>query len=238
MRKRLRLLHTSDIHLGMTGDGNTATRAMEAVVHMAIGVKADALLLVGDVFDNSRVSDDLVDFFMGQVDRLGVPAVLLPGNHDCYDESSVYLRERFRAGPENLHLICREEGETISFPGLSLDVWGRAMIQHTPEFRPLAGMPPRADGNWYVALAHGHFHYDHDRRGERSSPIFPEDIAHAPCDYIALGHWDRHVDVSQNGVRALYSGSPASRWNPEQPGCAAMVDLDPDRGVEIRSLTV
>ena len=238
MRKRLRLLHTSDIHLGMSGDGDAATRAMEAVVEMALHMKADALLMVGDIFDNSRVSDDLVEFFIGQVRRLDMPAVLLPGNHDCLDTTSVYRRDSFRARPENLYLISQEDGETISFPGLSLDVWGRAMIEHTPEFRPLAGMPARANGHWYVALAHGHFHYAEDRRGERSSPIFPEDIACAPCDYIALGHWDRHVDVSQNGVRALYSGSPASRWNLEQPGLAAMVDLDPDRGVEIHSLTV
>ena len=56
-------------------------------------------------------------------------------------------------------------------------------------------------------MAHGHYHYPDDTE-ERSSPIRPHEIAEAGCDYVALGHWERFEDVSQNSVTAFYSGSP------------------------------
>ena len=60
------------------------------------GLGADAVLLVGDVFDNARVGDDVLQFFVDQVQRLHVPTVVLPGNHDLLDETSVYYRGPFQ----------------------------------------------------------------------------------------------------------------------------------------------
>jgi len=230
-RKRMRLVHTSDIHLGMDGINDRSFIALRAVVDAVLRLDTDMLLMVGDIFDNARVPDDLVESFIQQIGRLLVPVVVLPGNHDPYDTSSVYHREPFRSPPENLYIISSPEGETISFPGLRLSVWGKAMALHTPSFRPLGGMPSRPNGDWFIALAHGHFHGEHDR-DQRSSPIFPEDIASAPCDYIALGHWDRYTDVSQGEVKACYSGAPRTIAG-SSPGHVALVELDPEKGIQV-----
>ena len=115
---------------------------------------------------------------------------------------------------------------------MTLDLWGRAMPVHTPQFSPLLGMPDRSDGRWLVALAHGHFHFEDDR-DQRSSPIFPQEIANAPCDYLALGHWDRYVDVSQGRVKAAYSGCPLGPSRAEPVGSVLVVDLDPSAGVRL-----
>ena len=175
-RKKVRLIHTSDVHLGDQAGHPTAEEAMRAVVDAVLRLHGDILLLVGDVFDNGRVSDAVLQSFLGQVARLDTPAVLLPGNHDLYDQESVYQRKVFDAKPPNLHIISETEGEAISFPELTLDVWGRAMLSHTPDFRPLEGMPHRRDGHWLVALAHGHFHFADDL-DLRSSPIYPQEVA-------------------------------------------------------------
>ena len=74
-------------------------------------------------------------------------------------------------------------------------------------------------------MAHGHFHYPDDTE-ERSSPIRPHEIAEAGCDYIALGHWERFEDVSQNGVTAFYSGSPMGAAGEKGQVAVNMVDLD------------
>jgi len=104
------------------------------------------------------------------------------------------------------------------------------MLSHTPAFRPLEGMPTQRNSHWMVALAHGHFHFDDDR-DQRSSPIYPPEIAAAPCDYLALGHWDRHVDVSQGRVTAVYSGT-ARGSSPRDPlGEVTVVDLNPPEAV-------
>ena len=242
MRKRLRLVHTSDIHLGMYGlqdlrdEDDITSMALEAVVDAVVRLDADMLLMAGDLFDHGRVTDDLVEFFTRQLGRLSVPVVVLPGNHDCYDSTSVYRREHFRRPPENLHIISRPEGEILYFPEPGLKIWGKAVAEHSPSVRPLWGMPPHPKDEWFVALAHGHFHYEHDR-DQRSSPIFPEEVASATCDYIALGHWDRYTDVSQGVVTACYSGAPHTTAA-GSPGRVAVVDLDPLTGVDVYPLPV
>ena len=214
-KKKVRLVHTSDLHLGDQSGHPLASEALRAVVEAAPRLEGDILLLAGDIFDNDRVSDDVIETFLEEMSRLGsCAAVILPGNHDLYHDGSVYLRPAFHNKPDNLHIISQAGGETIIFPELTLKVWGRAMPSHTPEFHPLEGMPDNGEDRWLVALAHGHFHYDDDL-DRRSSPIYPLEIAQAPCDYLALGHWDRHVDVSQG---ACHSG--LFRYRPRF-GCKA-----------------
>ncbi len=225
-RRRIRLIHTSDTHLGDDWDPQAAQRALSAVVDGVHLYHADALLIAGDVFDNARISDAVLKFFVSEMARAVVPAVILPGNHDLYDAASLYHRGPFGDGPDNLHIISGTRGETLTFPHLTLDVWGRAMDSHTPEFRPLAGIPSERNGHWRVAIAHGHYHYPDDTE-ERSSPIYPHEIADANCDYIALGHWERFEDVSQGDVTAFYSGSPMGASSARDKIAVNVVDLDP-----------
>lgn len=234
-RRPLRLLHTSDVHLGGY-EPDLARRALEAVVDAVRSTGAGALLVAGDLFDHSRVADAEVAFFLAQVARLDVPVVVLPGNHDTVDAGSVYQRPAFAAAPPNLHVLDDPQGRTLELPGLGLVLWGRATRDHTPAFRPLQGVPPRNGAPWYVALAHGHL-LEAGAGEHRSSPIAPQEIAAAPCDYVALGHWDRFADVSQGGVRACYSGAP--HWTPGRYGLlghVALVHLTPEEGARVSRL--
>ena len=234
---KLRLIHTSDIHLGDATGHPESTSALTAVVDAVSHNGADMLLLVGDVFDNERVSDEILEWFLGEIGRLQTPAVLLPGNHDLIHESSVYRRDPFKSAPDNLFIFRGAQGELLSFPGMGIDLWGRAMPMHTPDFKPLEGMPSPVEDNWLVALAHGHFHYEEDR-DQRSSPIYPQEVADAGCHYLALGHWDRHVDVSQGNVTAVYSGCPLGPIGSPGAGEVTMVDLDPRTGVSFRQVAI
>ena len=234
---KLRLIHTSDIHLGDATGHPESTSALTAVVDAVSHNGADMLLLVGDVFDNERVSDEILEWFLGEIGRLQTPAVLLPGNHDLIHESSVYRRDPFKSAPDNLFIFRGAQGELLSFPGMGIDLWGRAMPMHTPDFKPLEGMPSPVEDNWLVALAHGHFHYEEDR-DQRSSPIYPQEVADAACHYLALGHWDRHVDVSQGNVTAVYSGCPLGPIGSPGAGEVTVVDLDPQTGVSFRQVAI
>ena len=231
--RKLRLIHTSDLHLGDPAGYPRAEEVLALVVEAVSRLDGDALLLAGDVFDNERVSDDVVERFVAQVARVAAPVVLLPGNHDLAHRTSVYLRSPFLDSPPNLHVIREPDGETLDFPELGLELWGRAMLSHTPGFRPLDGMPEPAEDRWLVAMAHGHFHYENDR-DQRSSPIYPEDVSASGCHYLALGHWDRHVDVSCGDVTAVYSGCPYGPIGAPEQGAVCIVDLDPVEGVSYR----
>lgn len=256
-RRKIRLIHTSDTHLGDDWNPDAAARALSAVVDGVHRLAGDALLIAGDVFDHARIPDAVLEFFVAEMARAAVPAIILPGNHDLYDAASLYHRRPFAAAPDNLHIISGTRGATVSLPDLTLDIWGRAMDCHTPAFRPLQGIPARRNGNgigngdggndgssrdssssnsgngssvggnerWLVAMAHGHFHYPDDTE-ERSSPIRPHEIAAAACDYLALGHWERFEDVSQNGVTAYYSGSPMGASPARGQVAVNVIDLD------------
>ena len=230
---KIRLIHTSDTHLGADRRPAGAAAAFRAVVDAAAGLPADALLIVGDVFDHARVPDDTLEFFLQQVSRLSCPVVVLPGNHDLYHAESLYRREPFNNPPANFCLFTEPAGQTISLPALNLDLWGRAMTEHTPQFQPLAGMTPARPGRWLAALAHGHFHFPEDTE-LRSAPIYPAEVAAAPCHYLALGHWERFIDVSQGDTRAVYSGSPQGSAADDKSVAVAVVDFCPDYGVSVR----
>jgi DNA repair exonuclease SbcCD nuclease subunit len=71
---------------------------------------------------------------------------------------------------------------------------------------PLGQARERASAR-YVVLAHGHWvEGPHDEH--RSWLIRAEDIEATGADYLALGHWDRAVQVGGGRVPAYYSGSP------------------------------
>lgn len=231
--KKLRLIHTSDTHLGDPAGHPRGDAALSAVVDAVARLGGDALLLAGDVFDNERVSDDTLARFVAQAARVDAPVIVLPGNHDLAHETSVYRRPPFAAAPPNLRVLLNPAGETLAFPDLGLECWGRAMLAHTPDFRPLRGMPRPTPGRWLVALAHGHFHGEGDP-DQRSSPIYPQDIANAGCHYLALGHWDRHADVSRGQATAVYSGCPYGPIGAPKQGAVCVVDLDPAAGVSYR----
>jgi DNA repair protein SbcD/Mre11 len=230
VRPRLSLLHTSDIHLGCEfAPDALAERALSAVVDLALDARADALLIAGDVVDYNRVPDATVEFLLAELVRFGRHTFVLPGNHDCYDEESIYRRSAWLNRPPYVHLVDSTDDGVSVVPELALEVWGKPIVRHWRHFQPLAAVPPRSNGHWRVAMAHGHLEFPGE--DERSSPIFPEHIAAADVDYIALGHWDRQVDVSQGGVLAHYSGAP---HGPRGLTSVLGITLDPCAGVEVR----
>ncbi len=231
--RKLRLIHTSDTHLGDPMGHPRADEVLSSVVDAVERLHADVLLLAGDVFDNERVSDDVVGRFVAEMARTEAPVIVLPGNHDLAHATSVYRRSPFDEAPPNLQVLSDPHGETLAFPELGLELWGRAMLSHTPHFRPLDGMPEPTHGRWLVAMAHGHFHFEDDR-DQRSSPIYPDDVASSGCHYLALGHWDRHVDVSRADTTAVYSGCPYGPIGAPEQGAVCVVELDPDSGVSYR----
>jgi exonuclease SbcD len=230
----IRLLHTSDIHLGNDYAPQLAERALLAVMETARTLAADALLIAGDLFDHNRVSDAVVESALREFARFGRPIVLLPGNHDCLGEHSVYRRPQFAAAPPNLHLITDERNPSVVLPALGVECWGRPVVDHHPGFRPLASPPPRVSSPWRVVLAHGHVE-GAAKPSFRSSPIWSEEIAALDCDYLALGHWDRPAEVSAGGVIAPYSGAP---YQGGQLTTALLVALGPGQEVRVSAVSL
>jgi DNA repair protein SbcD/Mre11 len=237
----IRLLHTSDIHIGggfRTPDGGDhhdhCLCPLVVIEQLVADEQVDVMLVVGDLFDHQRVSDDLVDEVLGRLGRLGVPCVVLAGNHDVHDERSVYAS----GAPERSGVIFIDdhEGTTVELLDGALHLWGKAMAIHDRSFRPLRGLPSRPDPEaWWVVLGHGHLEHTEDDMYGRSSPVSPADIEATEADYVALGHWHVRTDASTDNVVAWYSGAPYGVAASQQMN---LILLHPETGVIVSSIPV
>jgi DNA repair exonuclease SbcCD nuclease subunit len=234
----LRIVHTSDVHLGAyssvaeQGFANRRTlieAAFTGVIDLAISEDAGLLVIAGDFFDNDRVGPDIVDYARRELRRFPGPKLLLPGNHDPLDAGRLYDREDLEADVPGLRIVRAHGGECIEFAGLDMVAWGRGYLDSDWHFKPLQGLPPRDDARWHIALAHGHFVPDSGDE-HRSLLIRESEVAGAgEWDYLALGHWEPHADVSRGGLTAIYSGAPMPLSDSNRKaGWAMVVDFDHD----------
>ncbi len=244
-QRPLKLVHTSDVHLETDTFGSGAAgerlrdkvrQAFVNVIQVANRREADLLLIVGDLFDSSRVSEEGLAFAFDTVSQARMPVVMIPGNHDAHDERSIYAALAPSVLPSNLHLILEPQGRTLHFPELEARIWGRAMVEHSPDYRPLKGVPAPDPDLWNIAMAHGFF--TDGGEIERSSPITPAEIEQSGYHYIALGHVHIFSDVSQGSTRALYCGTPAPLYASDNAGWIAVIDCVPGQPVTVEKVTV
>lgn len=213
----LKLLHTSDVQLdapfGFLGPRGKEHRvvlreAFERVIDLAETESFDIVLVAGDLFDSNRPHVTTVEFVARQIARLDMPVCILPGNHDCYDERSIYRRAPF---PDNA-LILTEQPTMLELPDLDLTVYGNPISSKQSRVSPLEGLEPTGRTRWHVALAHGNLVRPDIVSPHR--PIRPEEIAACGMDYVAMGDWHAFADYTQDEVKAFYSGAP----EPTAPG--------------------
>ena len=215
-----KILHTSDCHLDKVDDG-LRQRAFAASIDLSIELDVDLLLITGDLFDHDRVDDPILDWAAEQLNRANRPVVLLVGNHDCLDERSVHHRFAAESRCRQVQFIDDPMGMSVEVPGTDIEVWGRAMVEHVPSFRPLSGSPARSAGRWHVIAGHG-LAVGAGADTRRSSLIFLDDIDSLDADYVALGHIHAHEVLRQQPLTA-YAGATSYSRN-GRPGCV-IIDL-------------
>lgn len=93
----MRLLHTSDWHLGRSFHGTSLleeqTQAMARIVEMAKEEEVDAVLIAGDIYDRAIPPAEAVQLFndtLAQLRLSGAAVIAIAGNHDSHVRVSVY----------------------------------------------------------------------------------------------------------------------------------------------------
>ena len=205
------LVHSSDLHVdedraagSRNGDG---TAGLRSVLVTARAARADVVLLAGDTFENNQLGQAILERARGLLADAGLRVVILPGNHDPALADSVFVRGGFAELP-HVSILGVTHDEAVPFPVFDLEIWGHAHRDYY-SMAPLRGPRPRST-RWQVAMAHGHYEPPETRaKPLRPSWVFSdEEIAATAADYLALGHWDRAMQVGNGVVPAYYSGSP------------------------------
>lgn len=230
MKRPLKIIHTSDVHLSDEAEGMLVREYFAQVVDTVIDTGADLFLIAGDLFDHNEIRKPTVDFVYEQLARVRCETVLIVGNHDVWDERSIVKRMDFRKAGPHVTLLDDAEGRQVTLPDLHATVWGRCMLDHDRSNRPMANTPPRVEDMWHIGMAHGL--YDTDFDADRSSLIRPEEIERSGFDYLALGHVHAHRQMRHGNTLACYPGVCAPHMGTVEYGCVAHITLTPGKGAK------
>ncbi|MGY1783126.1 exonuclease SbcCD subunit D [Geodermatophilus sp. SYSU D01036] len=134
----MRLLHTSDWHIGRSLHGAELLAEQEAVLSGLARVVAeegvDAVVVAGDVYDRAVPSADaqaVLDRVVGRLVGAGATVVLTPGNHDSARRLGTFSSLLTKAG---LHV--RAETARLDEPVLLPDAHGEVAVYGLPYLEP------------------------------------------------------------------------------------------------------
>lgn len=226
----MRLLHTSDWHLGKVLKGIDRTpeivQAMKDLLEIVKKERVDLVAISGDLFDRRQPSVEAeahaVEFFL-RLRELGVPALVIAGNHDpkerlealspLFAEVGVTVRGK---------PLFQEEGGVVEVKGLRAAllpfVSERILVKHVlageeERYRTYAEAMRRILDNLQSPLMLGHFALEKARPGGgefifhiSGTYVVPRAVLPLSARYLALGHIHRQQQVSEAPV-AWYSGS-------------------------------
>lgn len=253
----MRFLHTSDWHLGRRFHGEDLIDAqcafLDQLYETARTEKVDAILVAGDVYDRAIPSLDAVRLFnhcLEQLAGLGVPTVIISGNHDSAHRLGVGSKLLARAG---VHLVtdpdaCAEplllnsqDGPVAVYgipylepsmvhTGLGVQEATHQAVLSAALERIRADLATRPDGTRSVVLAHAFITGAAPAQTSRSErDVSVGGVAHAGAavfdgiTYTALGHLHRAQQVTG---RIHYSGSPLAYSFSETGHAKAMTLVD------------
>ncbi|MFE9242314.1 exonuclease SbcCD subunit D [Nocardiopsis sp. NPDC006938] len=257
MSSSMRLLHTSDWHLGRSFHRENLVDAQAAFLdHLVDTIHAeriDVVVVAGDLYDRALPPVDAVRLFdraLGRVRETGARAVLISGNHDSMARmsfatdliaaSGVHLRSSLE-GVGTPVVIDDEHGPVAFYgipylePEIARHHWDLPERGHPAAIGHAMGLV-RADlsqrpGTRSVVLSHAFVTGGEPSDSERDISV--GGASHVPVsvydgvDYVALGHLHGRQTITPS-VR--YPGSPLAYSFSEQhhrKGCW-VVDLDAD----------
>ncbi len=228
----LRILHTSDWHLGRSFFDAPLLRDQEWVLERLLtalrDTRPDALVVAGDVYDRAVPGSDavrLLDDVLVRVAALGIPAIVIAGNHDSPERLSFGSRllegsgVHLRGGLDRVQapIAIPGKGFVYAVPFVDPDVvrgmtGDEAVRGHAAATERILAAA-RADAARRdlptVLVAHA-FVQGATETPDSERPISVGTAGSVPAstlagfDYVALGHLHGPQEVSP-GVR--YSGS-------------------------------
>jgi exonuclease SbcD len=211
----VRILHTSDWHLGRSFHGvgllDAQQQFLDHLVDTVTAERVDLVVVSGDIYDRALPPVDAVEVAGDALARLaatGVRTVVTSGNHD----SAVRLGFNARlADAAGVHL--RTRWQDVGTPVVVPDEHGEVAVYGRPYLEPDA-----VRGPWRLAArtheaaltaAMGRVHEDLARRGGRSVVMAHAFVAGSP-DVAATMASDSERDISVGGLQiaptSLFTG--------------------------------
>lgn len=234
----MRFIATADWQLGMpaaflTEESRPRFQQARLEVVRRIGALAterdvDFVLVCGDVFDSNQLDRSVVARAFDAIGSIGVPVLLLPGNHDALDASSVYTSDAFtRHCPAHVHVLSRPGVhevvpgmEVVAAPWFSKRPLGDLVGAVLEDLEPVPGVTRVFAGHGAVDVL------DPDRDNAASIEVarLRRALDGETVHFVALG--DRH-STTRVDDDIWYPGAPEVTARREvDPGNVLVVEVD------------
>ena len=173
------------------------------IIDFSIETDSKLLLLTGDLFDSTRVTQRTLDFLSKEMNRFSGHIFISPGNHDPYTPGSPYETFTF---PVNTRIF--REYEEIYLDELDCLVCGQGFTDPYQHQNMLHGRKPLHSASFKILVMHGEV----TTGTNEYNPITKESIAESGFNYIALGHRHEFSGILKEGSTSFaYAGIPEGR---------------------------
>ena len=186
----MRLLHTSDWHLGRQFHGASLLQeqaaALDRIVALAAEAEVDAVLIAGDLYDRAIPPAEAVQLFndtLARLSRGGAAVVAIAGNHDSHVRVSIYdpllsafgvtIRGDVRRAAEPVLVTPRRGGAPVAIyplPYLEPSVDG-PLLAALSEAGEAADSAPRLSHQEVTRRALERIHHDQESRPQQRSVL-------------------------------------------------------------------
>tara|TARA_Y100000590_G_scaffold24253_2_gene27600 strand:+ start:12351 stop:13589 length:1239 start_codon:yes stop_codon:yes gene_type:complete len=238
----MRFIHAADIHLDAAFSSRSedirkrlreaSRNAFKGLVDTALNEKVDAVLLAGDLFDDSRLSFETERFLLEQLHRLNqtnTPVVYATGNHDPGHEGH---RSGKLKWPSNVTIAQDSDPVNISIARDGENLGTVTAVGHGSSIEtddlsrflepPNSQLPSVAVLHTQVLDSPGSGNH------ERYAPSHLDHLKKAGFNYWALGHVHKHSCLCENpGI--YYPGNLQGR-NHKEIGAKGFLIVDMSRG--------
>lgn len=197
----MRFIHAADIHLDSPLHGLSAypdapaeqlrgasREAFSQLVGTAIDERVDFVVIAGDLYDGDWPDFNTGLYFcaqMGRLQRAGIPAFVLFGNHDAESHMTRALRL-----PDNVRRFSATECQLHRIDELKVALHGRSFHQRDTTENLAAGYGAPLRGWFNIGVLHTALqgHQDH----ASYAPCTLDELHAKGYDYWALGHVHEH----------------------------------------------
>ena len=263
----MRFLHTSDLHIGKKlfelSMLEEQKHALGQIYDIALSEKVDAVIIAGDVYDRAVPCVDAVcvlDDFLTRLAEVGIPVIMISGNHDCGERVAFADRILEHQG---LYIAGSYDGRLKDV--VLRDEWGKVHFICMPFVKPalveaqtsaqavekmLSGVPMLvssakglAVSDRYVLVTH---YFVTGEQGEQpqlsdsETAVNVGGLDNVPASlfqnfsYVALGHIHKPQCIGQGNV--YYCGSPVKYSFSEalQEKGVNLVEIDGQGAVKVQ----
>ncbi|GAB4256803.1 MAG: exonuclease SbcCD subunit D [Thermoleophilia bacterium] len=264
----MKLIHTADWHLGRLFHGFHLTEdqahVLEQLVELAREVRADAVVVAGDVYDRAVPPPEAVSLLDWTLSELtlsaGIPVVLIAGNHDSPERLGFGRRVleggrmyvRGRATSDCRPIILEDESGPVQLCPLPFlePAWARQVFENPDLHDHGSALGAYVDlmrgrlpaGVRSVAVAHAFVGGGEESESERPLSVGTAGLVDVEVfrgfEYAALGHLHRPQSVGSERVR--YAGS-LLKYSASEAGhdkSVSLVEIDGQGKVRVEPIAL